>query len=211
MLATIPIQLSGYIQSAIKKVIRLYRPEAKELYFELGNEIIQAKKIHDIGLFEYVVASDITKNDYRVFHHNGLLAEDPYAFLPTFSDVDQHLFGRGVDYLLHRKMGARLAICEGIQGVKFTVWAPSASAVSLVADFNYWDGRVNPMRSLGGSGIWELFVPGLKTGEKYKFEIRSQTGNVTVKADPYALSSELRPSTASVVADIDSYEWHDRA
>jgi 1,4-alpha-glucan branching enzyme len=192
-----------------KKVIRLYRPGAKKIYFELKGQQVEAKRTHKEGLFEYEVPQDTSYLDYRVYHNNGLLDHDPYAFWPTFGEVDQYLFGKGIHYDLHKKMGARLCQHQGVQGVKFTVWAPSAISVSLIADFNFFDGRVNPMRSLGGCGVWELFVPGLKVGEKYKFEIHTQTGELRIKSDPYALSSEVRPLTASVVADIDSYGWHD--
>ena len=192
-------------------VIRLWRPGAHQLFFELNGNIVQAKKIGDAGLFEHIVPRHTALQDYRVYHQNGILAHDPYAFMPTFGEIDQYLFANSVHYELHKKMGARLATHQGIEGVQFTVWAPSAVSVSLVADFNHWDGRVYPMRSLGGCGVWELFVPGIKAGEKYKFEIRSEIGDLYVKADPYALASELRPHTASVVADCTSYEWHDRA
>ncbi|MBS0655037.1 MAG: 1,4-alpha-glucan branching protein GlgB, partial [Verrucomicrobia bacterium] len=169
----------------------------------------EASKAEMAGFFEYLVPKDLTSSEYRVFHQNGLLAHDPYIFWPTFGEIDQHLFGRGVHYNLHRQMGARLTHHQGVSGVKFTVWAPSARAVSLVGDFNFWNGSQNPMRSLGGCGVWELFVPGLTVGEKYKFEIRTQSGQILLKADPYALASELRPRTASVVATIDSHVWND--
>lgn len=206
-----PHAILGLHQTGNKKVIRLYRPGAPVLFLEIRGQMVQAKRTHEAGLFEYEVDAALTYQDYRIYHASGILAHDPYAFLPTFSDVDQYLFSKGVHYELHRKMGARLSTQQGIHGVVFTVWAPAAQSVALVADFNHFDGRVNPMRSLGGSGVWELFVPGLKAGEKYKFEIRSQTGELRIKADPYALSSELRPSTASVVADIDAFTWSDGA
>lgn len=206
-----PHAILGLHSEENKKVIRLYRPDAPFLYVEVKGELKQMQKVHESGLFELEVPQDITYCDYRVYHQNGLIAEDPYAFLPTFGEVDQHLFGKGSHYALHRQMGARLCTHQGVQGVKFTVWAPSAAAVSLIGEFNFYDGRVNPMRSLGGCGVWELFVPGLKAGEKYKFEILSEAGELRVKADPYALSSEVRPQTASVVADIDAYVWKDQA
>ena len=191
------------------KVIRLYRPDAERLYLEVRKEIVEAQKVHPAGLFEYYVSDDVEYSDYRVFHQNGLLAHDPYAFLPTFGDLDAYLFGKGVNYNLHRVMGGRIATCQGIKGVKFTVWAPSAKYVSLVGDFNYWDGRANPMRSLGSCGVFELFVPGLDVGEKYKFEIITQTNELRIKSDPYALYSEVRPNTASIVADPDKWKWND--
>lgn len=193
-----------------KKIIRLWRPGAPQTYLEVFGEMVEAVKRHDAGIFEYVVPLHTTVNDYRVFHQNGLLAHDPYAFLPTFGEVDQYLFGRGVHYQLYEAMGGRPTIHQGVAGVKFSVWAPSAKRVSLVADFNYWDGRMNPLRSLGGSGVWEIFVPSLQEGEKYKFEIKAQNGDVFLKTDPYAYSNELRPLTASVVADVETFEWEDQ-
>lgn len=195
--------------SSGEKVIRLLRPGAADVYLEVFGEIVQAIKVDDRGIFEYRVPSSTMVNDYRVYHRNGRLTHDPYAFLPTFGDVDQYLFGLGVHYQLYRVMGGRLATQQGITGVKFTVWAPSARRVSLLADFNYWDARTNPMRSLGGSGVWEIFIPDIGEGEKYKFEIKTQNGHHVVKADPLALSGEVRPATASVVANVDRFAWED--
>lgn len=192
-----------------RKVIRVLRPGAREIHLEVKGEIVKPKRVDEAGLFEYIVPKDTGPLDYRVWHESGLLAFDPYVFWPTLSPTDQYLFANGVHYNIHRQMGARLAVHEGCQGVQFSVWAPSARGVSLIADFNHWDGRRNPMRALGTSGIWELFVPGIGVGEKYKFEVRTQTAEIKVKADPYALSSELRPKTASVVEDIESFAWTD--
>lgn len=191
------------------KVIRLWRPDAQQVYLEVFGSIVEAKKIHDGGIFEYVVPQHTTLHDYRIFHQNGLLAHDPYAFWPTFGEMDQYLFGKGVHYQLYRCMGGRLAKQQEVEGAKFAVWAPNAKSVSVVGDFNYWNGRANPMRSLGYSGIWEIFIPGLVEGCKYKFEIQSQQGERLVKADPYALASELRPATASVLANLDRFQWQD--
>jgi 1,4-alpha-glucan branching enzyme len=107
-------------------------------------------------------------------------------------------------------MGGRLTTLDGVEGAKFSVWAPNAKRVSLIADFNYWNGRVNPMRMMGYSGVWELFVPGLKEGDKYKFEIYTQQGETRIKSDPYALSSEMRPLTASVLANMNRFQWEDQ-
>jgi 1,4-alpha-glucan branching enzyme len=192
-----------------KKLIRLWRPGAKKFFLEVFGEIVEATRMHEAGIFEYIVPSDIMPNDYRVYHQSSLLAHDPYAFLPTLGELDQYLFGKGVHYQLYRALGGRIAKQQGVEGVKFTVWAPSAKRVSLVGDFNYWDGRANPMRSLGNSGIWELFVPGLTEGEKYKFEIKAQNGDVFLKSDPMGYSSELRPATASVVANLERFQWTD--
>ncbi|MBS4163667.1 1,4-alpha-glucan branching enzyme GlgB [Candidatus Protochlamydia amoebophila] len=193
------------------KVIRLWRPNAQQIFLELFGNIVEAKRIHEMGIFECIVPSHTTAIDYKIFHQNGKLHFDPYAFLPTFGEVDQYLFGKGVHYELYHQMGGRLATHQGTQGVKFAVWAPNAKSVSLMADFNHWDGKVNPMRIMGYSGVWELFVPGLQEGEKYKFEIHTQQGERILKSDPYALSSELRPATASKIANIERFQWQDQA
>lgn len=192
------------------KVIRLWRPAATRIFIELFGEIVEASKIYDSGFFECIVPLHTTRNDYKVYHHNGLLAHDPYSFPPSFGEVDQYLFSKGVHYQLYRKMGGRIVSHEGVQGSLFTVWAPNAKSVSLIGDFNYWDGRTNPMRSLGHSGVWELFVPGMGEGEKYKFEIHTPQGERRIKSDPYAFSKELRPSTASVLANLDKFHWDDK-
>lgn len=193
------------------KVIRLWRPGAKKVHFELKGHFVEAKKIQEAGLFEYEVGEDVHFRDYRVYHQNGLLAHDPYAFLPTFGEQDGYFFNKGTHYQIYNVLGARLTSHQGCQGVKFAVWAPNARRVSIVGDFNYWDGRINPMRSMGRSGVWELFIPGLVEGEHYKFEIKTQFGDLRIKADPYAYQAQLRPNTASVVANIDKYTWHDKA
>lgn len=191
------------------KVIRLWRPGASKVYIEVQGHIVEMRKIHDDGLFEYVVSHDIGPLDYRVYHSSGLLAHDPYAFWPTIGQVDEFLFGKGVHYRLYNALGAHIINHQGVLGVKFALWAPHARQVSLVGDFNHFDGRVNPMRTMGTSGIWEIFVPGLTIGEKYKFEIKTQEGALFLKSDPFANASELRPQTASVVADLESFNWED--
>ena len=197
-------------QSDSSKIIRLWRPGAQQIYLEVFGKVVEATQMHDSGLFEYIVPEETNYLDYRVYHHSGLLTHDPYAFLPSFGEVDQYLFAKGVHYQLYDVMGGRLTIQQGVEGVKFTVWAPSARSVALISDFNHWDALINPMRSLGQSGVWELFVPGLVMGEKYKFSIKTQTGVFLIKTDPYAYASELRPATASVVANPNCFEWSDQ-
>lgn len=192
-----------------KKVIRLWRPGAPYVHLELFGKQIQATKINGAGLFEIGVPPETTFADYRVYTANGTLVHDPYAFLPTFGEMDAHLFGRGVHYRLYEVMGARHCVHQGVDGYKFAVWAPGAKAVALVGDFNLWDGRVSPMRMVGSSGVWELFVPGLKAGEKYKFEIHTKEGFLSIKSDPYGVFFERRPATASMTFDVDAYPWSD--
>ncbi len=194
-----------------KKVIRLWRPGAQKIYVEVANQVLEAPRLDETGLFELIVPGDITYLRYRIWHQNGLLAHDPYSFLPTLGEWDAYLFGKGVHYQLYDHLGGRLICHQGVPGVKFCVWAPSAKKVSLVGDFNYWDGRINPMRTMGSSGIWELFVPGLEEGHKYKFEIKTQQDELLIKSDPFACSSELRPATASVIAGMEKIQWTDEA
>ena len=134
----------------------------------------------------------------------------PYTFLPTVGELDLHLFQEGRHWQIYEVLGAHYKTIDGIAGVQFGVWAPAASRVSVVGDFNGWHGLRHPMRTVGG-GVWELFIPGLQPGDLYKFEIRNaHTGHCLVKTDPYAQWMELRPKTASVVYHSD-YEWGDEA
>ncbi len=192
------------------KVIRLFRPGAPYLYLELFGAKVEAVKVGNQGLFELKAPPHTTLHDYRVYSQRGELVHDPYAFLPTFGDLDAHLFGRGVHYELYTVMGGRICAHQGVLGAKFAVWAPEALSVSLVGDLNFWDGRLHPMRQMGSSGVWELFVPEMKAGEKYKFEIRTQKADVLIKSDPYALFSELRPGTASILFNVEGYSWGDQ-
>lgn len=191
------------------KVIRLWRPGADEIYIQLHGVSTKMERVHERGLFELTVPSSTEPWDYQVWHHSKLCARDPYCFWPTVGETDCYLYNKGVHYRLYEVLGAKLVTHQDVKGVKFAVWAPSASRVALVGDFNHWDGRTNPMRPLGTSGIWEIFIPGLQEGEKYKFEIRDKQGNILLKSDPFAYSSELRPKTASVVADVQKFLWED--
>ena len=193
-----------------KKIIRLYRPGAREVFLCVKGEIVSARMIHPLGLFDCLVEGDIASLDYQVYHQNGLLAFDPYALSSFLGEVDAHLFNAGCHYQLYEKMGGRLREHEGTKGVSFAIWAPNALSVSVVGDFNFWDGRVNPMQSFQDSGIWELFIPGLEENERYKFEIKTKQSEVLLKADPFALASEHRPLNASIVADLHKYNWNDQ-
>ena len=135
---------------------------------------------------------------------------DPYAFPCVLTEFDLYLMGEGRHYDTYQKLGAHVITLEGVRGVHFAVWAPSARRVSIVGDFNRWDGRVHPMRARGSSGIWEIFIPELDEGAIYKYEILGPGGyTLPLKADPYAFCSELRPNTGSVVARLDTYHWND--
>lgn len=128
--------------------------------------------------------------------------DDPYRFGPVLGEMDIWLLAEGTHYRPYEKLGAHLAEAEGVQGVNVAVWAPNARRVSVVGNFNNWDGRRHSMRRRGASGIWEMFIPGMAAGDLYKFEIRTQAGERLLKADPFAFRAELRPDTASVVAEL---------
>jgi 1,4-alpha-glucan branching enzyme len=136
--------------------------------------------------------------------------DDPYRFLPSIGELDQHLFNEGRHEQLWQALGARVRHYEGVDGTAFTVWAPHARGVRVEGDFNSWDGREHPMRSLGSSGIWELFVPGVAAGARYKYVILGADGQWQERADPMAASAEVPPATSSVVWES-SYTWGDRA
>jgi 1,4-alpha-glucan branching enzyme len=125
------------------------------------------------------------------------------------TDYDLHLFNEGSHHKIYEKLGAHPITISGQAGTHFAVWAPSAKSVSVVCDHNGWDGRCHPMEPVEGSGVWAVFIPGIGPGEMYKYEIRTHSGEIILKADPYAFFSELRPGTASIVTDLDTYKWHD--
>jgi 1,4-alpha-glucan branching enzyme len=135
---------------------------------------------------------------------------DPYSFKPQLNDFDLHLFAEGKHRHIYRILGAHHKTIDGIDGILFATWAPNAARVSIIGDFNQWDGRRHPMRSRGGSGVWELFIPGLENGTLYKFEIRNRdSGAILSKSDPYAQQLELRPRTASVSRKDTAFDWQD--
>jgi 1,4-alpha-glucan branching enzyme len=205
--------------------IRILQPRAAEVgIVPAGSkEIHTAMRIHPDGLFEALIPAAALKAispsgaippaAYRLrmtFPSGGALEiHDPYAFPPLLTDFDLHLMGEGTHYLKYEKLGAHVREVEGVRGLHFGVWAPNARRVSVVGDFNSWDGRVHPMRNRGPTGVWEIFLPGLDEGQTYKFEILSSVGGLALKADPYAFAAELRPRTGSVVCNIEGYPWSD--
>ncbi|MEM7649522.1 MAG: 1,4-alpha-glucan branching enzyme, partial [Cyanobacteria bacterium P01_A01_bin.70] len=127
---------------------------------------------------------------------------DPYAFKSALlTDFDIHLFTEGNHHLIYEKMGAHAVEVQGVSGVYFAVWAPNARSLSVVGNFNSWDGRKHQMRRLDG-GVWDLFIPELQVGELYKFEIKNQEGHLYLKSDPYGFQQQVRPDTASIVTDL---------
>jgi 1,4-alpha-glucan branching enzyme len=168
---------------------------------------------HPAGLFEGFVpdADAPLRYELDVSYPDGntFTLRDPYAFAPTLGELDLHLAGEGQHEELYERLGAHPQELDAVAGTAFAVWAPNARAVSVVGDFNGWDGRLNPMRSLGASGIWELFVPAVAVGDRYKYELKGPRGELLpLKADPYALAAEVPPATASRVYRS-GHEWRD--
>jgi 1,4-alpha-glucan branching enzyme len=175
---------------------------------------IPAHQVHEAGLFEAILKEEIIIAPYRLrVNFTGGTASvfyDCYSFLPVLNDYDMYLYNQGNNYNIYQKLGAHPWTHQGVKGVLFAVWAPSAARVSVVGDFNQWDGRRHQMRNRGSSGIWELFVPHLGKDLLYKFEIRTQKGTILIKADPFAFRFEQRPKTAAIVQDLDTFSWTDQ-
>jgi 1,4-alpha-glucan branching enzyme len=194
-------------------VVRAFRPDATSVLVKPeGAQPVELTEADPPGLFEGVVegAKAPFKYELEVSYPDGrtFTLRDPYAFLPTVGELDLHLAGEGRHERLYEKLGAHVRELDGVTGTSFAVWAPTARSVGVVGDFNSWDGRLHPMRSLGSSGVWELFVPDVGPGQRYKYEIRTQDGELRLKADPVAFAAERPPLNASVVHRPE-YEWDD--
>ncbi len=194
-------------------VIRAYLPSAAEAAIEGRSGTLPMGRIPHTDLFEWHGEPDAVPERYQLttsdHHGRTQTRHDPYAFPPRLADFNLHLFGEGRHRHTYRFLGARQISVDGIFGVLFGVWAPNASRVSVVGEFNQWDGRAHPMRTRGGCGVWELFIPELGPGMLYKFELRDRAGGIHLKTDPYGRRFELRPSTAAIVEGPDDYAWSD--
>lgn len=207
-----PFAYLGLHDAGEQKVFRTFQPSAERVWLYTTNGWSALARKLDQGLFEWCGSQPPpmpcllrieSGNDSREQY-------DPYSFPSSLSDTDLYLFGQGRLLEAHRSFGAQLLRLDGIQGVRFTVWAPNAERASVIGDFNHWDGRVHPMRTHGASGVWELFIPGLAVGELYKFELRNRDSDaVLVKTDPYGFSFETRPGTAARVTIRTQHHWQD--
>ncbi|MDD5274875.1 MAG: 1,4-alpha-glucan branching protein GlgB [Methylovulum sp.] len=207
-----PFSVLGRHQHEGHIVVRVYLPYAETLSFAEGGANIP--RIEGTDFFEYTAKTNELPKHYQLAWIDKDGGEhtqyDPYDFGVQLPEFDRHLFAEGKHWHIYQKMGAHLHTVDDISGVLFTVWAPNAGRVSVVGDFNRWDGRCHPMRSLGGSGIWELFIPGLTAGCYYKYEILNRQSNqIMVKTDPYGQQFELRPQTAAMVIEEGAYQWQD--
>jgi 1,4-alpha-glucan branching enzyme len=194
-------------------VIRAWRPDAERITARAeGGQTVELAPAGEAGLFEGELDGvklplryelDVSYPDGNTF-----TLRDPYSFPPTIGELDLHLAGEGRHEELYCRLGAHVRELEGVTGTSFALWAPAAAAVAVVGDFNSWDGRLHPMRAMGSSGIWELFIPEVAPGQRYKFEIHTQSGDLRMKADPFAFEAEVPPETSSIVNRSD-YAWGD--
>ena len=197
--------------------VRTFLPNAKQVWLVDKAQSLPRpmRRIHPAGLYEAICPADpnavIAPYEFRVVRDGGEIAnmQDPYRFPTHLTDYDFYLIGEGNHTRLYEKFGAQLRTVDGVSGTNFCVWAPNAQSVAVVGDFNHWDGRVNPMQKHIPSGIWEIFIPGLESGEKYKYRVKQATGEVIDKTDPWGFAAELPPRTASIVSNLDQYRWND--
>ena len=194
-------------------VVRAWRPDAAAVTLVLPDGTRKdMQREHPAGVFAAKGVKLANEADYRfdVSYAGGdtWLVDDPYRFWPTLGDVDLYLLGEGRHERLWNRLGSHVIEHQGVTGTAFAVWAPGARGVRVVGDCNSWDGRQHPMRRIGSSGVWELFIPGIGHGSRYKYEILTGNGQLTLKADPLAVATEAPPATASVVFES-SYEWGD--
>jgi 1,4-alpha-glucan branching enzyme len=193
--------------------VRAFLPHAASASVVIGETVTPMEKQNDGGFFCATLNGKTEKYLLRATFTDGTTAdsEDPYRFPPLITGFDLHLHGEGTNHEAYHMLGAHLAEVEGVKGVRFAVWAPNAANVTVTGEFNQWDTRCHPMRLRDG-GIWELFIPALAEGAIYKYNVRARVDGVQqLKADPYAFECEIPPKTASVVWDIDKYEWQDAA
>jgi 1,4-alpha-glucan branching enzyme len=199
-------------------VVRAFLPHAAKVEVQAVDKSLPAfelQKINPAGVFEGTtsVATQVFAYELVVTDGKGQVqrSRDPYSFLPTLSEQDLYLFGKGDERRIYEKLGSQLRTVDGVAGTSFVVWAPNAQRISVVGDFNGWDGRVHTMRSLGSSGVWELFIPGVGEGAHYKYEVRDRNNRIRLKTDPYGFFFEVPPKNASIVWSNRKFKWTDDA
>jgi 1,4-alpha-glucan branching enzyme len=196
-------------------VVRVWRPGAHAITVVPDEgDPVRAQRIHADGLFAAELPNAELPLRYALTidygEHGTFTAQDPYRHAPTVGDLDLHLLGEGRHEALWERLGAHVRELDGERGTSFAVWAPNARSVSVVGTMNDWDGRLHPMRALGSSGVWELFIPGVGDGAAYKYEIRTPDGTLKLNADPFAFAAQVPPATDSVVHES-RHEWRDAA
>lgn len=195
-------------------IFAAYRPGAQKIQIVCADKEYDMESVGNSGFFAlYCEDADISSYEYKVqYSENDIITyEDPYIYAPVLGDMDKYLFAEGTHYQIYKKLGAHIMTINGVSGTLFAVWAPNAKSVSVTGNFNMWDKRLHQMRRLDNSGIHELFIPGIKQNDVYKYCITTLSGEVLFKSDPYANYSEVRPDNASVVYDSSGYKWNDTA
>jgi len=200
-------------------VVRAFLPDAAKVEIhpthEKNKPRFVLRRLPNTDIFEGVTsaANKVYAYDLVIANHQGRTrrTRDAFSFLPTLSESDLFLFGKGDERRIYEKLGAQLRTIDGVPGTSFAVWAPNAQRISVVGDFNNWDGRFHPMRLLGASGVWEIFVPGVGAGAHYKFEVRDAHGKISLKTDPYGFFFEVPPKNAAIVWDNRKFKWTDEA
>jgi 1,4-alpha-glucan branching enzyme len=205
------------VQSGL--VVRALLPDAAKVEIQPTHEkdkpAFELKRIPKTDVFE-----GVTKLVNKVYAYDLVITDkagrtrrtrDAFSFLPTLGESDLFLFGKGDERKIFEKLGAQLRVIDGVPGASFAVWAPNAQRVSVVGDFNNWDGRFHPMRLLGASGVWEIFIPGVGQGAHYKFEIRDAHGNIKLNTDPFGFFFEVAPKQAAIVWNTKGFKWNDAA
>jgi len=207
-----PFSVLGRFENDTNSIIRVYIPACNNV--RIGADGPEMTRVPNTDIFEYTGTQEEIPQHYQLNWINSdgdqFLEYDPYTFEPKISEYDLYLYAQGEHWHIYRSLGAHCVTIDNVEGIRFAVWAPNAKRVSVVADFNNWDGRRHPMHSLGASGVWALFIPGVQKGACYKFEIRgNDSETIFLKSDPYAQQFECRPKTASVVTHESKYNWSD--
>lgn len=207
--------LGGHVDKKNKSVrITTYLPNAINAELKIKGDVIPLERVSTANVFSVILEKTESVPDYTIHYTdedgNEFSFSDPYNFLPEFSAYDEHLFGEGKHLKIYEKLGAHNFKIRGKSGILFTVWAPNAKAVSLTGEFNWWITGMFPMQKITESGIWGLFIPGLKEDTQYKFAVKDGAGNIVLKTDPFGVKSELRPSNASIVTSLKGFKWTDK-
>ncbi|MBC7765582.1 MAG: 1,4-alpha-glucan branching protein GlgB [Hyphomonadaceae bacterium] len=211
-----PFSFLGMHQTSKGIEVRVFIPTATKVrILDMQGEGYPTRKMHEEGYFQAIIKDrkDFFEYQLEVTFNNGdvVTMHDPYSFLPIFSEHDLYLFNTGDNRQVYDRMGAHQTTINHVNGTYFAVWAPCAKRVSVVGEFNGWDGRRHVMRRLGTTGVWEIFMPLVGEGDHYKYEIKAQNNDVFLKTDPYGFYTELRPQSASIVTDLEKYKWQDKA
>jgi 1,4-alpha-glucan branching enzyme len=213
-----PKHLLGNHDYGDGQIITVYRPhsDSVQITSHTGKKVHDMEKVGEDGFYAAYFEKKVYEGTkYRIVTHyqdqTTVTSADAYAFESQITDFDVYLMSEGKHYEIYEKLGAHPTTIDGVKGVYFAVWAPHARRVSVVGDFNMWDGALNPMQILPNGGIYELFIPGVEPGAVYKFQILTRYGEILYKSDPYGNQAQMRPDNASVVADLTKYNWKDKA